>query len=176
MIAVNDAFKKENDSNLDWESEAKAYFFWLKIISTLVAFPTTTFFAALTKYFPLPRLLFVSISLTVISGAFFVVFLNKADHKFTISYVSMEAFNVANFVACQTMIQSKMQPDSRGTIIGIQGITIGFGIGTLLTVMGRVYDDIGKQHAFAIPFICCAVYWFALLIFIIYRKAKGYSD
>tara|TARA_B110000285_G_C14974411_1_gene538221 strand:- start:143 stop:289 length:147 start_codon:yes stop_codon:yes gene_type:complete len=45
----------------------------------------------------------------------------------------------------------------------------------LLTVIGRVYDDVGRQEAFAVPIVCGAVYWFSLLLFIIYRKVKGHT-
>tara|TARA_B110000285_G_C14974411_1_gene538222 strand:- start:407 stop:862 length:456 start_codon:yes stop_codon:yes gene_type:complete len=87
MIAINDAFK--NESKTEWEHDAKAFYFWLKILSTLVSFPSAIFFAYLTKYFALPNLLFVSITLTLISGAFFVMNLTKADNKFTATYLAM---------------------------------------------------------------------------------------
>tara|TARA_B110000285_G_C15066934_1_gene585674 strand:+ start:1072 stop:1431 length:360 start_codon:yes stop_codon:yes gene_type:complete len=118
----------------------------------------------------LTKLLFVSISLIIISGAFLVHFLDKTDWRFQAAFISTEAFNGANFVLLQTMLQKKMQPDSRGTIIGLQGITIAAGMGISIATIGRVYDDVGHRHAFAIPFVAFFLYWVALTILIIYRK------
>lgn len=49
-------------------------------------------------------------------------------------------------------------------------------MGVTIATIGRVYDDIGHRHAFAIPFGMFFLYWIALLIFVIYRYKKGYAD
>jgi len=95
VIAINDNFKAQHNPN--WESDAKAFYFWLKIMTVLCAFPPIIIFAALTRFFLLTHLLFVSISGVIISGAFLVINLDKTDWRFQMSFVAAEAFNGANF-------------------------------------------------------------------------------
>lgn len=117
VVAINDAFKAQHNPN--WEQDAKYFYFWLKIVTVLAAFPPILLFAALSRFFLLTKLLLVSISLIVVSGGFLVHYLDKTDYRFQISFMAAEACNAANFVLLQTMLQKKMQPDSRGTIIGL---------------------------------------------------------
>ena len=49
-------------------------------------------------------------------------------------------------------------------------------MGLSIATIGRVYDDIGHREAFSIPFIAFFLYWVALVIFIIFRRFKGYAD
>jgi hypothetical protein len=95
VVAINDSFKAQHNPN--WEQDAKAFYFWLKTITVLVAFPPIIVFAALTRFFKLTTLLFVSISLVIISGGFLVWNLDKTDYRFQIPFMAAEAFNGANF-------------------------------------------------------------------------------
>lgn len=80
VVAINDNFKASHNPN--WESEAKQFYFWLKIVTCFAAFPPIIIFAALSRFFMLTKLLFVSISLIIISGALLVHYLDKTDWRF----------------------------------------------------------------------------------------------
>jgi len=75
------------------------------------------------------------------------------------------------------MLQKRMKPDSRGTIVGITGVVFGLGIGSHAALFGHLYDKWSHKGAFAIVFTEIFVYWVALGIFVSYRKFyKNYKD
>lgn len=96
VVLINDNFKALHNPN--WEQDAKYFYFWLKIVTVFAAFPPIIIFATLSRFFKLTKLLFISVSLILISGCFLVAFLDKTDYRFQISFIAAEAFNGANFV------------------------------------------------------------------------------
>ena len=75
------------------------------------------------------------------------------------------------------MLQKRMKPESRGTIVGLTGVVFGIGIGSHVILIGKLYDNWSHKGAFAFLFFEIFVYWVALGIFIFYRKYyKKYSD
>ena len=88
------------------------------------------------------------------------------------AYTVCECCNGASFILTQTMLQKRMQPDSRGTIVSFQGVTFGLGIGIHKVLVGKLYDGWSHKGAFAIVFCEVAVYWVSLGFFIVYRWMK----
>ena len=98
-------------------------------------------------------------------GYFIVAYVEFAGvWQFTFGYIISLTLDTANFVITQTMIFSKMKPESRGLVQSITIIIVLIGVFIMLQTMAFLQGQHGNDYGAGGK----AIFWFIYLITFVY--------
>ena len=129
----------------------------------------------LTKKCSCAKLLIFTDLIVILGGYLMTVYTTQAGTwQFTVGFLVSQILTSCNFVITQTMLMSKMEPDSRGVITSVQMVFYTLGVLASSIALPVVQGHFGANYAtgsqaiFFLFYFLLTIYWVLLLIYVFF--------